>query len=228
MRSRARFLAFAVTGALILGAIPSPVLAACNPGGANLDGTWFAGPDIKVPANIPRQVRSDIEEYSPFVEIGPVTSAWVMLYRGGTKWAQMGWWKETNARFMFVQWTDDSGHWFTELLDDFPVGTFSTYEVNYNPGPSEFVFQVDNSNYWYVSPTLWQPNALAAKGESHNYTDQMPGGTQAPMWLDRVQYTTGGQWINIGTAAVATDPNKHGALKSSNQLYKIWDKACNS
>jgi hypothetical protein len=160
------------------------------------------------------------------------TSAWVMLFRGSGKWAQVGWWKRSNGtREAFAQWTDGNGNiGGTEVFPGSAVGTFPKYQVIYNPAAgganSEFLFERNNSVLWRVSPTGWQPNAVQANGETHNDRSQMPGGFNAPMWLDQVQYTVGGGWIDINTPANVTFPNFHSAVKTNAHLYKIWDDEC--
>jgi hypothetical protein len=154
-----------------------------------------------------------------------------MLFQGSSRWAQAGWWKLSNGtRQAFVQWTNASGVWSTEVFAGSPVESFQTYQVIYNPSvggtSSEFVFERNNSVLWRVSPAGWQPDAVQANGETHNDRNQMPGGVNAPMWLDQVQYTVGGGWIDINTPVSITDPTIHGAVKASSHLYKIWDKAC--
>lgn len=77
-----------------------------------------------------------------------------------------------------------------------------------------------------VSPAPWQPNAVQANAEVHNDRNQMPGGFNAPLWMDQVQYTNGGAWTDINTPDFVTDPNIHGGVKTNSHLYKAWDKAC--
>ena len=169
----------------------SAALASCNPGGPNQDGIWFAGATPRTTAQTPRNIRANVEEYSPFISVGPVTSAWVMLSSGGSKWAQDGWWKDPNgARSAFVQWTDATGHFFTEHFTASALGTFPTYQTIYNPAAggaqSEFVFERNGSVLWRVSPTLWVPATVQSEGEIHNRTDQMPGGFNNPVYLDQM------------------------------------------
>jgi hypothetical protein len=232
MRSRAFLTALFMVAALMTTAAPLPASASCNPPGNNQDGAWFAGTQ-RTPAGVPRNIRANIEEYSPFVEIGPATSAWTMLNSGGTRWAQVGWWKPVGqAREAFVQWTDNSNHWFTESFAAGAIGTFPTYQTVYNPAvgstPSEFVFERNSAVLWRVRPTLWVPATVQAYGEVHNRTDQMPGGVRAPVWLDQVQYTIGGAWTDINSAAGVTDGTLHGVEKTNSHLYKIWDKRCDT
>ena len=63
-------------------------------------------------------------------------------------------------------------------------------------------------------------------GETHNLADQMPGGFNATLFFEEVHYTMGAGWINIDTAAGATDPGNHGAQKVNAEFYKIWDRDC--
>ncbi len=92
---------------------PSSTLASCNPGRANQDFGGFAG-TLGSPAGL-TGIRSNLLEYDPWVTPGSEVSAWVMLYNGGTKWAQVGWYEDT-ARRVFVQYTNNTGVVFTQFL----------------------------------------------------------------------------------------------------------------
>lgn len=88
------------------------------------------------------------------------------------------------------------------------------------------MFHKDNSVLWRVRPATFVPNAVQSNGEIHNDMNQMPGGVNAPLWLNNVQYTIGGGWIDINTAGGASLPNWHGVQKVNGHFYKIWDKGC--
>jgi hypothetical protein len=222
-------LGVALMAILFVAAFPSQAHASCDPGRANQTGIWFAG-TIKTPSQVPRDISALIEEYNPHWEIDAATTVWDMMNSGGSKWAQVGYWKDGSGRSAFVQWTDNSGHWFTEHFAASPVGESRTYETIYNPAAggaqSEFVFERNNSVLWRVSPTLWQPNTVQVNGETHNRANQMPGGFNATVWLEQVRYSVGGGWININSPVSITDPNIHFASKESSSFYRIWDWAC--
>ncbi|MBI2782404.1 MAG: hypothetical protein HYX55_11500 [Chloroflexi bacterium] len=119
---------------------------------------------------------------------------------------------------------------FQENFSAGTLGTFPTYQAIYNPASggaqSEFVFERNGSVLWRVSPTAWVPATVQSEGEIHNRTDQMPGGFNNPLYLDQMQYTTGGAWTDMNTNSFVTNSTIHSALKFSSRLYKIWDKAC--
>lgn len=211
----------------IAAAYPAWALASCQPPRADQGGQiWFAGTQ-RTPGGVPRAIETRIEEYNPYIEEGPATTAWNMLNSGGSKWAQVGWWKDiSGARWAFAQWTDNGGNWFTQFFTASPVGASPNYQTIYNPGANpKFLFERDNVVLWQAN-ALWQPATVQVHGETHNLADQMPGGFNATLWFEEVHYTMGAGWLNINTAAGTTDPGNHGALKVNAEFYKIWDRDC--
>jgi hypothetical protein len=152
-----------------------------------------------------------------------------MLNSGGTKWAQVGWDKALNGtRHDFVQWTDNSGHWFTENFSASPIGSTPNYETIYNPGASPaFLFERDNAVLWQAA-ALWQPATVQTMGEIHNKADQMPGAVSSQVFLDNAYYTMGNGWLEINSDPFSSDWNNFTSIKASAHFYSIWDRMCSS
>lgn len=230
MKSRKLLIAFSVAAILSVG-FPTYALASCNPGRPNHSGMSFAGTFAKGVTGV-RTIKANIEEYSPYIAGDDITAAWVMLNLGGSEWAQDGWAKEANgSRWTWAQWTLDSSPWVDDSFwPPSAIGSMPEYKTSFNPAvpgtPSEIVFHKNGSVLWRVRPAQFVPNTIQANGEIHNDMNQMPGGTNAPLWLDNVQYTVGGGWIDINTAGGATHTSWHGFQKVNGHFYKIWDKGC--
>lgn len=228
MRALRRVILVLVAATLVGASLPTAALAACNPGRPNVVRAGFAGTQL-TPAAWPRAVQTQIEEYSPFVFGSSEVSAWNMLNNGGTKWSQVGWWKENGVRWSFVQWTDNAGNWFTNFYSPAGVGTTPNYETIYNIASTDWIWE-RNNQVLHTTNALWQPKTVQIYGETHSKADQMPGGVANHNTFREAHYipNNGGAWLNIGAAAGTNDAVTYGALKVNNEAYDIWDKACNS
>jgi hypothetical protein len=173
-------------------------------------------------------VKADVEEYAPYVMTGSVVSAWVMLARNTTRYAQVGWWKKSGVlRRVFIQYTDDAGQKFTKEWSGHGIGSFTTYKVLYAPATDTFSLW-DESTKLYEHSYAWVPNNFEIYGETHNRNDQMPGGTQAHMDFNNTFVKIGANWYSPGSSPTASDPTIHGASHPHPSDYDIWDKACTS
>jgi hypothetical protein len=214
------------TGALLASGSMA-VLAACDPGRGNIRTQDVVGTQGS-PAGV-SGVRAYMLEYDPSIEVDAPTSAWVMLNRGVTRWAQVGWHKYNNGvRNVFTQHTNDSGTWFTNNWPGQPVGTSTTYRVQhtFEDGFWRFKFWRGNTQLTSVSTTTWIPTIYSMHAETHNKANQMPGGTSSHMRFTNAYYYVGGTIYNINTAAGESDDTIHKAIKVSAAHYEVWDLAC--
>jgi hypothetical protein len=224
-----RLLSITVVMMLLIGMVVPPVaLASCNPGRPNVVRAGFAGTQ-RTPAAWPRAVQTKIEEYSPYVFGSSEVSAWNMLNNGGSKWSQVGWWKENGVRWSFIQWTDNAGNWFTNFYSPLAVGSTPNYETIYNIPTTDWIWE-RNNQVLHTANALWQPKTVQIYGETHTKADQMPGGVDNHNTFTEAHYipNNGGAWLDIASAAGTNDAVTYGAVKINNEHYQIWDKACSS
>lgn len=222
--------AIALAGAALV-AVPRAALASCDPPRAFDNSQWFWAGTSSFPAGL-EGVKADIEEYSPYVSVNSVSTAWVMLAKNTTRYAQVGWWRRylspgVFSRKTMIQWTDDAGQAFTQEYPAHTIGTFTTYKVLYDPATDTFSLW-DGTTLLYSHFYAWVPNNFEIFGETHNRDDQMPGGTQAHLDFNQTFVKLGANWYSPGSSASATDPTIHGALLAHPTDYDIWDKACTS
>lgn len=132
------------------------------------------------------------------------------------------------ARWTFIQWTDASGH-FWESDYSAATNTYPLYNTLYDPTSKTFQFERDFTLYPDEPSESWIPNNVELLGETHNYDDQMPGGTGAHAEFYGAQYRLdGGSPHNMGTPATTTNSSIYGAVSAVSDDYRIWDKGCTS
>jgi hypothetical protein len=227
MRPKRVFVVVAVP--LLLAALAPSAAASCNPQRANDGHSYFAGTQ-RTPSAWPRAVQTQIEEYSPYV-LGPSqVTAWNMLNNGGTKWSQVGWWKDDDGtRTSFIQWTDAAGNFWTRHYSPAALGTTPNYETIYDKVNTDWIWERNNT-VLHTTNAVWQPATIQIYGEINTRASQMPGGVNNHVALKEAHYipNNGNQWLDMASLPGATDAVIHAAAKLSNEYYEIWDKACGS
>ena len=128
--------------------------AKCNPGrsnnGANGQVGWYNQLGSTVGG-----VGANIYDYSPWVNYPNVT-AWTMVSRGGTTWAQVGWEENPyNIRYTFDQWTHDGTYSENDFFGS-AAGQTHRYTTLYGNIPGDFSFLYDGGLLDYET-AQWVP-----------------------------------------------------------------------
>ncbi len=224
-----------VAAIIATAAVPAPVRASCSPGRGTTGFGGFAGTQ-KTPAVTPDGVRVDTLEYSPYVNEGSEVTAWVMLVRlAGTPnlYAQVGWYRSKDSgvydRSVFIQYTLSDGEKYTQHFPPATVGTYTTYKVDWSASTNTFRF-FQEANVLRSAFLLWDPDTYEIYGETHQYGDQMPGGTGSHMVFDNTVYSVQGNsdWWGLGSPAGTNQDNWYGADRIDSSRYEVWDRACAS
>lgn len=228
---RVRRLGFvAVAIAFWNGAMPSAVSASCDPGRDPVGFAGFAGTQM-TPFTKPDGAKADILEYAPFAEEGSEVSAWTMLQVGGTRWAQVGWYRSKDGgaytRSVFTQYTNDSGQWLTNFWAAQPLGTRTTYQTDYVTGPAR-VRMLRGGNLLISAAVSWVPDNFQMYGETHQKGDQMAGGTLGHEVFENTYYsvTNSSSWSSLTSSVGVNVPAWYGATKVNTIRFEIWDKSC--
>lgn len=209
---------------------PTATLAKCQPGRTNNGSAYWAGWYRNTSSGYWGGIFSDIYNYSPWVQPGTDTTAWVMLTKktGGTNWAQVGWWEEAyGVRHTFTQYTDSSGHWYTTFWSPKATNTYTYYTTLWNNTPGKFTFQVAGSTVQTVT-AAFSPDASQIMGEIHSLASQMPGGSGSSYheWFtDSHVWTT--SWIAYDGTSTGNQ-TYWTSVKSSSTADYTYDKACSS
>lgn len=229
-----RVLVVTVAAVLVLTGLglgaPQAAYASCAPPRPNEDFGGFAGTQ-ETPATAPDGVKADVEEYQPFVTEGSEVSAWVMLNRGGTRWAQIGWWRSKDgglySRYVFEQHVTDGG----VVVTNFSLGQYQTtnYRVDWTPATNTFSFKRGGTELW-AATLAWDPQTFQIYGETHRKSDQMPGGTGAHQKFSNtyMSYVGDTGWWSLTSSAGSNQGGWYGATRVNSVRYEIWDKACAS
>jgi hypothetical protein len=203
-------------------------------------GEWHAGWNrhhTTVPGNSIWEVKSSIEEKSPYVEVsGTRTPAWVGLDNRLTypndRWAEGGWMQYyTGERRIFYEWVDGSGF---AHYEDGPnpagVGSFTDYDLFWDG--VEFAFYVQGLP-WAYSPRSFTIRNAGMFGETKTLNSQMPGvvHNNEKFASSIVRNANGAAYPFDGVGggyadAFATNPNIHGFGKVGTYRVDIWDRAC--
>jgi hypothetical protein len=212
----------AVVAVVSLIAAPQPAAAACSPTGRGTAGfAGYAGTQGSVSGV--NDVASSIREYMPYVYPGSQVSQWVMLNNGGTEWAQVGAYQDVTTHYTFEQHTDNSGHYYTNWWSYNGAG-YNGYEVSFNASTHVFGFY-RNGSILTSSTQLWNPGSYQLYGETHDQSDQMPGGyNNHSVFI----YATYNHTTSVSSAAGTNQSTWYGATKVGAGDYEIWDKACPS
>jgi hypothetical protein len=225
--------AFLVAATIALAA-PRAALGSCNPGRAPSPTQGFAGALVG-PGSYPTYIRSSIQEYDPYVSPGSVVSAWALMTIQSVpgKYAQTGWVRWSGrTRITFVEYITDSLTTFYREYTTQPSGNYTKYEVRALIGSPAFQFLAAGSVLANSTGVTWHPNYAQFEGETHNYNDQMPGGTSVHEEFSNVQYSHDLRtWTYVGSPATifpGTFSTIYGATKVTDGDYRIWDKGCSS
>jgi len=210
---------------------PSPAFASCNPGRAVFAVTNMAGTSVS-PSTTPTGIMSNIDEYSPYVSVNSVSTAWVMLDRDGTWYAQVGWWRRYISpgvfkRVAFSQYYLPGLGMVTREGTTHAVGTSTAYKVTYDTG-TQIMRMYDGTTVLDSATTTAVPNNDQVFGETKNHDDQMPGGTGAHVKFlyTYEQHSPSITWYTVNTPAQTVAP--YGASHPSAGRYDIWDTGCSS
>ncbi len=221
--------ALLVSVLLVVVAAPAPTFAKCQPPGRTNNGlAYFAGWYRNASSGHLGGVYSYVKNYSPWVQPGTDTTAWVMLAlkTGGTNWAQVGWWEEEGGvRHTFTPWTKN-GVWYNNFWSPQPVNSYTYYTVLWDNLP-EWKFQVNGTTISQVSASF-TPDASQVMGEIHSLSSQMPGGSGSSSheWFsDTHLWTT--QWVAYDGTSTGNQ-TYWTSVKSSTTGDYTYAKACTS
>ena len=192
-------------------------------------------------------VKADEKNYSPWVQPGYFSSAWVMLTDSSvTHYSQFGWIEFSGGvRYLFSEVGYTGTRTFNrQVYSAQPINSISTVEVSWSASrsqPYEYFLNGIYAGGDNDSFTSFTPAEAQIYGETYSTATQMPGGysgaSHYQSWQnERVWYpvTPGGNWHyfneNFDTA-VADDVNSNyfGQYNYPNpplDSQYIWDRAC--
>jgi hypothetical protein len=217
--------------------------ALCDPGRGSQWGNWLAG-WTKQPGQPVYSVRSDVEQYDPFVDNNSYgykwSAAWVMLEAPGDHWSQIGWrklknWGEPMVRQHFIQATTGNPsspyyEWSEQNYES--IGTWTQYKVEYVVDPiygfDYFTFFI-NGTYKPGTDASFVPNTATIAGEINNLSHQMPGGVNNHTSMPFGFYTiAAGQRYFYGTPFWNPSDyvSEFGVQVISGWQADIWDRRC--
>lgn len=217
---------------VVASAIPQVVLGACATGRTHDSSARYvitAGDVSGI-----NGISSSILEYDPnYTGVNSTgTNASVMLVgtSGGTRWAQLGWLKSkldggVTRREVFVEFYLSSSQNYFQFWTAKSLGSSTWYEILYG-SPSTWNFFVAGTHYKTFTGTF-TPSQYQVFGETHDYADQMPGGTSNHVTFTNTQYFTGSgttHWVTSSIQAVSP----YGGSHPSTGRYDIWDTKCAS
>lgn len=179
----------------------------------------------------PTGIQSFMFNYSPYVYSGYTSSAVVSLQYGLSRQfvAMLGWVEYSNGtRYTMAQYTVPGGGLATMTAPPQPVGTFTTYEIQYVAAPYRFLFTVNGSNpFGPVSSVNWYPNGAQTIGQINNFASQMPGGNNYPpnetFLYNDIEYGT--TWQPFYGTAINSNSSYFGN-GVNNSTFWIWDLSC--
>ncbi len=228
--------AIILVGSGELGPFANVAQASCNPNRSRLDGAYQAGV-VGQPSPYPDGVTARTDEYSPYYtgnnHTGTLMS--VMIDKGLTMWAQVGWDYHVNnqgskKRQIFVEHVDGLGNnlWFYWAAN--PVGSTTTYKITFDASNHHFHYLVDGSEYanlgasGSLTPTRWE-----IFGETHDQADQMPGGTSSHAKFRSAKTRLHGSsiWSDANGTVHANGSPLNGASGLLGS-FDIWDAKCSS
>lgn len=66
-------------------------------------------------------------------------------------------------------------------------------------------------------------------GETHDWVDQMPGGTGTHVVFNNTNYFTGsGHTAHLSTSSITSAYSRYGHSGPSSGKYQIWETACSN
>lgn len=177
-------------------------------------------------------VSASVTQYDPYYSgyNGTGTNATVMLANStATSWAQLGWFKSkldggvVKREDGLQYWVSPSNNYFKWFTSQ-PVGNSVWYEVLYE-APTTWNFFIGGTYVWGASGSFTS-DQYQIFGETHDYVDQMPGGTASHVVFLNSNYFTGsGHTAHYVASIIHTDP-QFGVSHPSTARYEIWDGAC--
>lgn len=231
----ARTLKLALVAALVTATqvIGVPAFAKCQPSGRPVDSTHHWTGSRNFPNTTVIAVRSQIYNYSPWVQPGYDSVGYVMLRTAdGTKYGQDGWEEYSGgSRYTFAEWDNGYG-WTKQERSPDATGTYSYYEVDWTGGTNPwFLFVIDGSQ-WFGQPLspAWTPNAAEIMGEVQSSASQMPGGYSTHEQFLNRNINFGAGWQSFGGDDYNSDSSAHPNWYATNWVDawtdKVWDQAC--
>lgn len=225
--------AFVLAASGLLGPFAGVTLASCNPGRGHLDGAYQAGV-VGQPSPYPDGVSAVTDEYDPYYTgwngTGSLMS--VMLDKGTTMWAQLGWIKHINGgatrREIFVEHVDGLGNnlWFYWAQK--PVGSTTAYQITFDASNHHFHYVVAGSEYanlgasTSLTPTRWE-----IFGETHDASDQMAGSTSSHAKVrSGVTRLHGSTVWSSANGTVHSNGWPYNSASGSLGSFDIWDLRC--
>jgi hypothetical protein len=181
-------------------------------------------------------ISSSITEYDPYYSgsnsTGTNATDMMVQWSPSTRWAQLGWFKskidggvtkrESGLEF-YLSGSQNYFEWFGSKS----IGHSTWYEILYE-APSTFNFFIDGSHVATYTGTL-TPAEYQVFGETHDWVDQMPGGTGTHVVFNNTNYFTGsGHTAHLSTSSITSDWTRYGHSGPSSGKYQIWEAVCSS
>lgn len=183
-------------------------------------------------------VASSILQHDPFYTAHNTTgtNVTVMLANlAATKWAQFGWFKMVvNGSIIrksgLQYWVTGPNSYFQWFATE-PTGVGIWYQVQYETSSMvyDFYYGPSKIHIWSASQYgSFVPGQYQIFGETHDWADQMPGGTGKHVTLNNSNYWTGANHTaHLVTTPINTE-QYYGVSNPSTSNYQIWDKSCSS
>jgi len=176
-----------------------------------------------------------IRNQSPWVEAGTnydgqrrFTAAWTMVAKPGNYWAQIGWNEYAyGERYTFVQ-VESGGLPYTAQYPPEPVNTETYYTTIYDPYPvpGHFSFTANGVQKGPWISTNWVPTNGQIFGEINILSNQMPGGTNWPLWLSDSNIYFNGAWQPFNGTPISSQFGYFPYWKQDSWTEAIWDSMC--
>jgi len=179
------------------------------------------------------------------------TTAYITLTDTEGGFVNFGWRQDyAGNRNIFWNGQDAAGvgvHYKADTAAD-AVGTFTTFQISYNPGTSVVTLYLNGNTNPKMSRTIgFEPRFARAVTQVEGYASQMPGErnkneqfTNVNMWWPNKTSTNGGGWKDFNgvvdpdvwvegvKASGATSPNYLPGVEafSTSNSFNVWDNLC--
>lgn len=230
MRTHTRSLLIAtLTAALLVPWASGVALASCVPGRSNNHVYYYVG-RIQT-QSFANGVVSRLSTYSPYVNSGGISYAWVMLPGSGNfQWAQIGNYAVSGGvRRTTVQYAWSSSQIHQVDLAAQSVGSYHYHQVfrDANALTPHWYFRIDGANVYNVIFDYWAPSGAQIEDEINTASTQMMGATATgshQRFLENQIYYSGA-WHGFTGSANNSNSTWFGSSGTAAN-FDTWDKAC--
>lgn len=235
MRRLAPIVAAVIVSVLLIASGPGAVLASCNPVSNDparnvLNTGQIAVAISETPGGTVQGVYSYILNYSPYVPSGQWSYAWSMLTKGvNWTWAQVGNDQEPSGRYVRVSTANgNSGSVTNNYWPAQPLGSYTEYEVLYNPVQLYFAFYAGSSLLWTDYGLSWTPTAAQVAAEISDLNTQMMGGRNSHEIFTSNSIVYGGHpWQAMTGSPFHSGPyGQYFGMSGTGSQFNSWDTDC--